>query len=1012
MNSKFNEKNFEGKIVAYLRDVNGYQEEESAAYSREWALVPKWVEAFLVATQAEAVAAAQCFDSESAKADFYEHLVKALNKRGVVDVLRKGFEYNGMLFHLYAPVATDGNREAAEAYAANIWGVIRQVKYSRTKVDNAIDFVLFLNGLPLVTVELKNSYTGQTVENAVRQYQVDRQPEGEVLLAPKRCAVHFAMDDHAVRMCTELKGEKSWFLPFDRGVNGGAGNPVEVGKTMTAYMWEDIWTKKEMSDIIENFAQVVEKKERKWNPTQRKWVEKKGERMIWPRYHQFDAVRKILAETKAGGIGQRFLVQHSAGSGKSNTITWLAYLLMQTKRFSSVLVVTDRINLDKQLRNNIYAFAGRSNLVGWAGTGKELRELLVGAKPIIVTTINKFTVILDLLNGELKERDYAILVDEAHSSQSGEMAANMSRVLNGKEKEETRSTEEKLLELVEERKMAKNANYYAFTATPKNKTLEMFGTRDGVDAEGKAVFRPFHVYTMRQAIEEGFILDVLKNYTPYQSYYEIVKKVADDPEFDKKKSQARLRAYVEARPETIERKAEIIVEHFCTVSAREIGGKARAMVVTSSIERAIEFYKAIQKALAARKSAYKAIVAFTDKEIDGKVVTAAQLNGFGSTEIEDKIREEPYRILVVADMFQTGYDEPLLQTMYVDKQLSDLKAVQTLSRLNRACEKKHSTFVLDFANEPAAIQEAFQRYYKTTSLVGASDVNKLGDLIQTVETRPFYEQEDREAVVNFVLDQSLDADVAREKCDAVLDGLVERFKNELNEDEQIVVKSAMKNFCRVYPFFAAITALKSVRWEAYYTFYALLVPKLPLLKREDLTKGLLECVSFDKLRVEKKEEQNLALENKNTEIDPIPVSENAGGKKDIELELLSNIVDDFNERFGDIPWTDEDEVRKQIRELPSRIRKDKKFVKAVTDHNSDMVQVLFGELIEEAVTNMGNEKLEFMRQFFNNEVFRKFVKDRVLDVTKTQILEGLDRKAGKDETPPEEGTEPLAAVQA
>ena len=991
MKSMMNEAHFEAMIVDYLRDVDGYVEGESGAYDKEFGVVREWLEDFLMATQAEAVKKTQALSSEAAKKEFYRHLSKALGLYGVAHLLRKGFEYNGEVLRLYYPRASRGNAEGEAHHAANIWGVIRQLHYSQTRVDNAIDFVLFLNGLPIVTVELKNSYTGQDVRHAIRQYQVDRKPEGEVLLGAARCAVHFAMDDREAWMCTELKGEKSWFLPFNRGVGGGAGNPVEAGKTATAYMWEDIWTKGTMAEILENFAQVVEEKKRKVNPKTKKRYEVKERKMVWPRYHQLDAVRKILAATKDGGLGQKFLVQHSAGSGKSNTITWLAYRLLRLKKFNSILVVTDRVNLDKQIRDNIQAFQTRSDLVGWADDSGKLRDLLIGGKPIIVTTINKFSYVIEMLHGELAARQFAILIDEAHSSQTGEMAANMSRVLNGKEREETRSTEEKLLEILQGRKMAKNANYYAFTATPKNKTLEMFGTEDGVDEAGKKRYRPFHIYTMKQAIEEGFILDVLKNYTPYKSYYEVVKAVEEDPEFDKEKSPARLRRYVEARPETVGRKAQIIVEHFCTVSAKKIGGKARAMVATSSIERAIEFYKAIEKELEARKSGYRAIVAFTDKEVDGEVMTAAKLNGFDSKLIEEKIVEEPYRILVVADMFQTGYDEPLLQTMYVDKVLTDLKAVQTLSRLNRACPGKDDTFVLDFANEPEAILGAFQRYYKTTLLAGSSDVNKLGDLIHQVEGKRFYEEEDRDEVVRiYVSDASEEA--RRGKIDARLDGVVARFEAELTEGEKIAAKGAVKNYCRIYPFFAALMAFESVRWEAYYVFYALLVRKLPRLVGEDWTKGLLEAVRFDKLRIEKLVERKLELENKDTAVEPVPIGENGGGVKDVELEKLSAIVEDFNETYGNIPWTDADEVRRQIRELPGRIQQDKKFVKAVTDHNEQMISILFGELISNAVANLGKEKLEFMTQFFKNEAFRAFVSERILSVTKENILKGRGRE--------------------
>ena len=976
-------------IVNHLRDVNGYVEGKSELYSKDEALVKSWLEAFLVATQPEKVARSMCFASASEKAKFYSRLCEALAKRGVTDVLRKGFAFNGTTFDLYFPLPSEQNPSAKEAYEKNCFGVIRQLHYSKIDANDAIDFVVFINGLPLATFELKNHYTRQTVENAIRQYQTDRNPK-DVLLKPKRCAVHFAVDDNDVYMCTELKGAESWFLPFNRGVNGGAGNPVVPGKTMTSYLWEEVFTKPSLSNIIENFAQVIVTEEKK--------TRKIKERVIWPRYHQLDAVRRLLAQTAADPVGRKFLIQHSAGSGKSNTITWLAYQLVllqkadTTAKFDSIIVVTDRINLDKQIRDNINAFAKLKNLVGWADRANTLRELLQGGKKIIVSTIHKFSFILDEIGSSLKTKNFAIVIDEAHSSQNGEMASSLAASVSGNaqtlnEDGEPEDTEDKIHRIIKGRKLAKNANYYAFTATPKNKTLEMFG-EEHATAEGLA-YAPFHEYTMKQAIEEKFILDVVRNYTPYQSYYEVVKKVEDDPQFDKDKAPKRIRAYVERQPETIEAKSRIIVDHFCTKVFKKIGGRARAMVVTSSIERAIDFYQHISRLLEEQGGTFKAIVAFTDKEIDGHVVTESSLNGFPSSAIEDKIEEEPYRLLIVADKFQTGYDQPLLHTMYVDKVLSDLKAVQTLSRLNRAHPKKFDTFVLDFANDPEDIRTAFQRYYKTTLLEGESDVNKLNDLIETVERQPFYTDEDKQQVVELRL---FGKDEDRPKIDAILDAVVVRFREELNEEEQVRAKSAMKNFCRIYPFFAAIMPFESADWEKQYLFYSLLVKKLPKLKREDFTAGLLETIDFDKYRIQKLEERNLTLENVNATVSPIPVG-SGGGIPGVEFDSLSRIIEDFNATFGGIDWKDEDEVRRQIQELPKRMAQDDSFVNAVRNGDSQVAQIQFNDIIQTLVATMGEEKLEFMRQYFDNAEFRNFVNERVFRACLKDIGENVVRKA-------------------
>ena len=991
-------------IVDWLRDKNGYEQGNPHDYNKDFALVDSWVERFISVTQPDKVASSMCFVSSSERLKFFTRLTNEITKRGVVDVLRKGYKFNGVTFDLYYPLPSELNPSAKKAYRQNIFGVIRQVMYSKVNT-NEIDFVVFINGLPLATFELKNNFTGQTYENAIRQYQTDRDPK-ELLLQKKRCAVHFALDDQQVWMCTALAGKDSWFLPFNHGVNGGAGNPVIPDDVMTSYLWKDILTKPTLSNIIENFAQVVVEKVKDKNGKIRD-----KEKVIWPRYHQLDAVRLLVERTKKYSIGKRFLIQHSAGSGKSNSITWLAYQLVMLQKkqqpfFDSVIVVTDRINLDKQIRDNINAFKRLSNIVGWADKAETLRLLLQGGKKIIISTINKFSFILDEIGNSLKDKHFAIIIDEAHSSQNGSLSANLATGISGNAvpqhyelppdadimmaaddgphvdwTPEEEDTEDKIHRILKGRKMAKNANYYAFTATPKNKTLEMFGEKS-YDAEGKAHFKPFHEYTMKQAIEEGFILDVLKYYTPYSSYYRILKTAQDDPEYDKKKAQGKLRAYVEAQPETIEKKAEIIVEHFCTKVYMKIGGKARAMVVTSSIERAIEFYKVITKKLEVRNSPYRAIVAFTDKMIDGKLVTESSLNGFPSAEIEKRMEEEPYRILIVANKFQTGYDQPLLHTMYVDKQLSDLKAVQTLSRLNRCHPKKQDTFVLDFANDPEQIKAAFQKYYKTTVLAGESDVNKLNDLIDIIEGYNFHTQEDIDQVVNLKLSGK---DEDRPKIDAILDGVSQRFKEELTmEDDQIKCKSAIKNFCRCYPYFSAIMPFESPEWEKQYIFYSLLVKKLPKLKIDDTTDGLIENIDFDKYRIVKEEERAIVLENENAEVSPIPVGSGAG-KPQPEMDALSNIVKDFNELFGNIDWKNRDEVQRQIEELPGRISKSVDFVNAVKNGDRQVAQIAFNDDMVAIVASMLEEKTEFVQTYFNNPDFQNFVNARVYQAAVSQM---------------------------
>ena len=970
------ENGLETILVNHLVNNNGYQQLSDNEYDKTLALVPTWLEDFIRATQPEIVESTCCFATNESRRKFYNILEDDLTKRGVIDLLRNGFRFNGTHFSLYFPTPSPQNNTAKQLYERNTFGVIRQLHYATTN-DNSIDVVLFVNGLPIITIELKNHYTGQTVDNAIRQYQTDRDPR-ELLLRPKRCAVHFAVDDNQVFMCSALKGKESWFLPFNRGVNGGAGNPVIPNDTMTAYLWKDILTKETLSLILENFAQVTRTRDKKTG--------KEHEHIIWPRYHQLDAVRSLIAATQAKSVGQRFLIQHSAGSGKSNSITWLAYqlvLLQQNQQplFDSVVVVTDRVNLDRQIRDNICSFMRLQNNVDWADDSEKLRTLLQGGKKIIVTTIHKFSFILDEIGNSLKNKHFAIIIDEAHSSQNGSMASNLATGISGNaQTDDDEDIEDQINRLIEGRKLAHNANYYAFTATPKNKTLEMFGQRSQTPS-GEVTFQPFHEYTMKQAIEEGFILDVLKCYIPYASYYKVLKAVENDPEFDSKKARAKIRAYVEAQPETIEKKAQIIVDHFCTQVYSKIGGQARAMVVTSSIERAIEFYKVITRLLQQRQSPYRAIVAFSDKEINGRVVTEASINGFPSSEIEDRMEQEPYRILVVADKFQTGYDQPLLHTMYVDKQLSDLKAVQTLSRLNRCHPKKIDTFVLDFANDVETIQRAFQRYYKTTILDGESDPHKLDDLINTIDDANFYTTDDIEQTVALKLSGN---DDDRPRIDAILDAVVERFKSELDTEAQVRTKSAIKNYCRVYPFFASIIPFKSQDWEKRYIFYSLLVHKLPKLKGEDFTEGLIETIDFDKYRIAKQEEQRIILENTDSPVDPVPVGQGAGMYQP-EIEKLSKIVDDFNLEFGNIQWKNIDEVKRQIQELPARIAQNEDFSNALKNSDIETAQREFYDAMQKVVAAMLAEKTEFVDNYFKNDDFRNFVNTRVFSATTAQL---------------------------
>lgn len=970
MPTNISETELETTLVAYLRDKQGYEEGASHDYVKDYALDVERVKRFLLATQKEKVANTACFSNEFEERKFFSKLSSELAKRGVSDVLRKGFRYISEIFDLYYPLPSELNPDAQEAYRQNIFCVTRQLYYSKEN-SNSIDVMISLNGLPLMTLELKNHYTGQTVENAVKQYKTDRNPK-DMLLAPKRCAVHFAVDDDEIKMCTALSGKSSWFLPFNKGVNGGAGNPVNPKGVRTAYLWEEVLGKRSLSDILENYAQVI--------------VNKNKETVIWPRYHQLDAVRKMLAATREGGLGQRFLIQHSAGSGKSNSITWLAYQLVglldgTTPLLDSVIVVTDRVNLDNQIRDNITSFKRLSNLVEWADSSSTLETALNAGKRIIITIVHKFPFILEAIGSKLKHKHFGIIIDEAHSSQNGSMSAKMNIALSGNADSEDDDLEDKLNKIIEGRKMVKNANYYAFTATPKNKTLQMFGT-PVAGAEGETSYVPFHEYTMKQAIEEGFIMDVLKNYTTYNSYYKVLKTVEGDPEFDNKRAQKKIRAFVESRPESIKQKAAIIVDHFHTmvIDKGKVGGQARAMVVTSSILRAIDFYFEIRRLLEERNSPYKAVVAFSgSKEYGGREVTEADINGFPSKDIERNMGQDPYRILVVADKFQTGYDQPLLHSMYVDKILTDVKAVQTLSRLNRCHPKKIDTFVLDFCNDEESIQQSFQRFYKTTILSKEADPNKLNDLIQQIETANIY----TEGEVDDVNEKYWNS-VPREQLDPIVNIAVDRFKNELTEDLQIKCKSSIKAFLRTYPFIAAVTPYRSIEWEKLNTYYMLLVHKLPVLKGEDYNAELLNCVDLDQVQVVKVGDHKIELENKDAEIEPIPVGGGKGGKSDPDLIKLSEILDQFNE----INWTNRELAERQLNELPQRLSEDTTFVNAARNSNENTARMQCFSSLMTIVAGMLNENTEFCREYMNNPRFMDFINDRVFCTVYNKVRTG------------------------
>jgi type I restriction enzyme, R subunit len=707
---------------------------------------------------------------------------------------------------------------------------------------------------------------------------------------------------------------------------------------------------------------------------------------IWPRYHQLDVVRKLLADAQVHGAGRRYLIQHSVGSGKSNSIAWLAHQLIGLKKdnneaFDSIIVVTDRTILDQQIRDTVKQFAQVSATVGHAEDSGDLRKFIAAGKKIIISTVQKFPFILDEIGSEHRGRRFAIIIDEAHSSQGGRASAALSMALSTAGAEEDDETlEDKINRLMEAKKLLPNASYFAFTATPKNKTLEIFGDPEP-QAAGPVKHRPFHSYTMKQAIQEGFILDVLRYYTPVDSYYKLVKKIEGDPEFDTKRAKKKLRRYVESHEHAIRLKAEIMVDHFHeqVLAMNKIGGEARAMVVTSGIERAIQYYHAIRDYLIERKSRHRAIVAFSgEHEYCGLKVSEASLNRFPSSKIAEKIQEDPYRFLICADKFQTGYDEPLLHTMYVDKILSGIKAVQTLSRLNRAHPKKHDVFVLDFMNDADTIQDAFADYYRTTILAEETDPNKLHDLKTALDGFQVYAAAQIDDLVALYL-----GGADRDRLDPILDACVAAYREHLDENGQVDFKGKAKAFLRTYGFLSSILPYTNAQWEKLSIFLTFLVPKLPAPVEEDLSKGILEAIDMDSYRAEKQAAVKIQLSDADAEIEPVPTT-GGGHKPEPELDRLSNILKTFNDQFGNIPWTDADRVHKLITEdIPSRVAADIAYQNAKKHSDRQNARIEHDKALARVMTALLKDDTELFKQFSDNPAFKKWLTDTIFTVTYT-----------------------------
>jgi type I restriction enzyme R subunit len=850
-----------------------------------------------------------------------------------------------------------------------------------------------------MTCELKNPLSGQYVQNGIRQYQNDRSPKDK-LMSFARCMVHFAADTEQVFMCSDLKGKASFFIPFNKGLNNGkavppfgAGNPINYKGLKTHYLWEEVLRKDSLANIIDKFAQVIEETDEDTG--------KKKKKMIFPRYHQLTSVKQLLAHAKENGIGQKYLIQHSAGSGKSKSIAWLSHQLHglfdktgTTNIFDSVIVITDRTVLDKQLSDEIKQFSPTIGIVAaitsdGASKTTNLREAIANKKKVIICTIQTFPHLLKEME-DLGSLKFAIIIDEAHSSQSGETSAKMNAVLADKgeevEDEEEPTLEDKINALVESRKMIKNGSYFAFTATPKNKTLETFGVpRKYIkDLEEKTAFDAFHLYSMKQAIEEEFILDVLQNYTTYSSFYKLIKSVEENPEFDTKQAQKKLRAYVEGHEFAIAEKAKIMIDHFHRDVKHLINGEAKAMIVTKSIIAAIKYKQAFDEYLKEIKSPWKAIVAFSGKkEYKSVEFDEIGMNNFESfkTDIPKNFKKKQYRFLIVANKYQTGFDQPLLHTMYVDKKLRDVQAVQTLSRLNRAYKPwKKDTFVLDFYNAAEEIKEAFDPYFTSTILSEETSPNKLNDLLDALEKFEIY----NEAVVtDFFEKYSSNAD--RTILDPIIDSAAHIFKYDLKIDKQIDFKIKVKSFLRTYSYLAKLLDFNNLYWEQLWWYLKYLLPKLIIDENEDLAQGIIETIDMDSYRPSKQGTEKISLVEEPGYVTPIPVGV-GGGKADPELDTLENILNAFNQRFGDIDWTDKDKVNEILtQQIPADMKADEKIMDAInTSPDKQNAKISSDKKVEELMQQYLFTQTEIFKKFSTDRDFQRRYKEFIFDALWTQ----------------------------
>ena len=964
-------------VPSYVNSHQGYQSGHPDSFDKQFALDTLFFWQFLEKTQSTELAKLQKNNPKDWQRKVLERYDRVIKSKGVLHLLKKGLSVDNANLNLMYPAPLASSSEQVHLnFLENIFSCTRQVRYSSANPLQEIDMVLFINGIPLITLELKNAWTGQTARyHGQKQYREDRDPL-QPLLQFGRCVVHMAVDTDEVYMTTKLAGNKTFFLPFNKGHLHGQGNPPNPSGHKTAYLWNEVFRKESIANILQHFVRM--------DGTSKDPINKRT--LFFPRYHQMDVVRKLVNHASNNGVGHTYLIQHSAGSGKSNSITWAAYQLIETypaneaiaqgknldePLFDSVIVVTDRRLLDKQLRDNIRDFSEVKNIIAAAHKSSELKQALETGKKIIITTIQKFPFIIDGI-ADLSDKRFAVIIDEAHSSQSGSAHDNMNRVMGKAEIEELEDAQDKILQAMQSRKMRGNASYLAFTATPKNSTLEKFGEKQ---LDGS--FKPFHLYSMKQAIEEGFILDVLANYTTYRSFYEIEKSIAENPLFDTAKAQKRLRSYVERSQQTIATKAEIMLDHFVTsvVNTKKLKGQGKGIIVTQNIEMAIRYFQAINRKLDEYGNPFKALVAFSgSKEVDGIEYTEASMNGFAESDTRDKFDTSEYRLLVVANKYLTGFDQPKLCAMYVDKKLAGVLCVQALSRLNRSApklgKKTEDLFVLDFFNAVEDIKAAFDPFYTATSLSEATDINVLHELKDTLSDVGVYEWSEVEKFVTLYFN---DADA--EALSPIIDTAVSRFDKELELEieEQIDFKIKAKQFVKIYGQMASIMPYEILAWEKLFWFLKFLIPKLKIDDPEsNQIDALLDSVDLSSYGLQRvKLNHAIGLDQNETELDPQNPNPRGyrGGEK--ETDPLDEIIKTFNERWFQGWSATPEEQRVKFINIAEGIRNhpdfEAKYQKNPDPHNRELA---FEKMLKEIMLQRRKEELELYKLFANDMSFK------------------------------------------